>query len=165
MTAASDVRRRTAYTILFLVALIFVISAAARFGDQLGLGGGRAPAAAAPERQFTEADMDAAFLLRLQDRLVAAQTQRAREALREAGYSDDLPSPQVSSTYVTSNGHRYGLVRSRIRKDDAEVEAVLVVGLAEGRLQRVICTSTHGEVPLSSGPCAHKLGETFGAVL
>jgi hypothetical protein len=164
MTAASQVRRRTAYTILFLVALIFFISGALRFWDHLDLGGG-APAPAVPPRQFTEADMDAAFLLRLQDRLVAAQTARARQALRAEGYSEDLPPPQVSSTYVTSNGHRYGLVRSRIGKEDAEVEAVLVVGLAEGKLQRVICTSTKGEVALSAGPCAHKLGETFGTVL
>ena len=98
--------------------------------------------------------------------MVAAQIARTRKALRDAGYTDTLPPPEVSSTYVRSNGHRYGLVRTRIEKDEAAIQAVLVVGVVDGRIRRVVCIARDGnEVTLGSGPCAMKLAETFDTVL
>jgi hypothetical protein len=166
MARGDAVRGRTAYKwVLFLVLLILAMPAVIWLaGGAAGLGGSRPPVSP-PHARLSEEDLDAGFLLRLQAQLVAAQTARTREALRANGYSEDFPPPRVSSTYVTSNGHRYGLVRSRIAKDDANVEAVLIVGLVDGRLRRVVCTSTVGEVPISSGPCAEKIAEAFGVAL
>jgi hypothetical protein len=166
MARGDAVRGRAAYKwVLFLVLVILAMPAL--FWLVGGASGLRDSRPQPPPRQarLSEADLDAGFLLRLQAQLVAAQTARTREALRANGYSEDFPPPRVSSTYVNSNGHRYGLVRSRIAKDDANVEAVLIVGVVDGQLRRVVCTSTVGEVPISSGPCAEKIAEAFGVAL
>jgi hypothetical protein len=166
MAREHAVRSRTAYKwVLFLVLLILAMPALIWLARDTGVFGGAGRDVPAAPRAIRESDLDAAFLLRLQDRLVAAQMARARAALRANGYSDDLPPPRVSSTYVTSNGHRFGLVRSRIAKEAANVEAVLIVGIVDGKLRHVLCTSTGGEVPLDTGPCAQKIGEAFGVAL
>ena len=127
---------------------------------------GDAPAAPAPvPRTLTEADLDAGLLLKLQDDLVSAQLARSRAALKAEGLDDALAPPRVSSTYLTGNGHKFGVIRSTLARDAAEVQLVMVVGVVDGKLKRVACVSQQGDVPLGSGRCAEKLADTFGTVL
>jgi hypothetical protein len=161
---ARDRRSKSIYVwILVLVGMAMVMPLAGwMWGRAYGDAPTPTPLAA---RKMTEADLDAGLLLKLQDQLVSAQVARTREALRAEGMNEDIAPPRVSSTYLTSNGHKFGVVRSTLARDEAELQLVLVVGVVDGSLKRVVCLSGHGEVPLSSGRCAEKLADVFGTVL
>lgn len=86
---------------------------------------------------------------------------RSKEYLAATGHPElELPKAESAATLMKRNGEHVGVVRIH---QGEYAQAVFIVVIRDDKLLRVVCSRESSEpVPVTFGPCAEKIKETFG---
>jgi hypothetical protein len=106
--------------------------------------------------------MDHPFLDNFETYTRERVTQLTQQYLRDNGVSGSPLNLESEAVYVESNGRKLAVVRMW----NAAEYQVVILGIVEDEIRRVLCARTSPErVSISYGPCAIKLREVFGVDL
>lgn len=103
--------------------------------------------------------LDLTFLKSLEVYTAERVEIKAKEYLASIGQPDAPVLITSESTYVYAGSMKLAVIRLR----DAVSRQVFIAGIVGNELKRVACIRrTDQDIPISYGPCAEKIYETFG---
>jgi len=111
---------------------------------------------------FTEADLDQAFLINIENWILGTMFEKIMNAYPEMGYDpEDLKSGlSARSVYMIVSGKKFAIIKIDL---DNYARFVTIVGIEGPEFYRVTCLrpSNH-DIPVWSGECGNEVKNTFG---
>lgn len=109
-----------------------------------------------------EADLDQTALKNLETWIIETFLQKGRNKFTEMGHNpkDFKPHVVANSVYITAGGKKLAVINIAI---DNSMRSVTILGIKGKELHRVSCLrASNHDIPVWSGECGNKVGETFG---